>query len=56
MKPIQYDYYVHSISEGGEPAYKAIIPAFDNAIVYGGNLKELEQGVRFTIDSEKNNA
>lgn len=50
--PIAYDYYVHSISEDNEPAYEAIIPAFDNAIVFGDNLEELEQGVRFTIDSE----
>ncbi len=52
MKPIQYDYYIHPISGDNTPAYKAIIPAFDNAIVYGDNLAELENGVRFTINSE----
>lgn len=50
--PIVYDYYVHSISEDNESAYEAIVPAFDNAIVFGDNLEELEKGVRFTIDSE----
>mgnify|MGYP001619913680 CR=1 FL=1 len=50
--PIQYDYYVHSISNDDEQAYEAIIPAFDNAIVFGDNLTELEEGVRFTIESE----
>ena len=51
-KPIQYNFYVHSITEDDSPAYEAIIPAFDNAIVFGDNLKELEEGIRFTIDSE----
>lgn len=51
-KPIQYDFYVHSVAEDDSPAYEAIIPAFDNAIVFGDNLKELESGIRFTIDSE----
>lgn len=50
--PIVYDYYVHSISEDNESAYEAIVPAFDNAIVFGDTLEELEKGVRFTIDSE----
>lgn len=51
-RAIQYDYFVHSITEDDEPAYKAIIPAFNNAVVYGENLQELEKGVRFTIASE----
>lgn len=50
--PIHYDYYVHSISEDGTNAYKAIIPAFEDAVVYGDTLEELEEGVRFTISSE----
>lgn len=50
--PIQYDYLVHSITEDDTPAYKAIIPAFDNAIVYGDSLPELEDGIRFAIESE----
>lgn len=49
---IAYDYFVHSLSEDRHAAYKAIIPAFDNAIVYGDTLEELEAGIRFTIDSE----
>lgn len=51
-KPIQYDFYIHSVSGDGSPAYEAIIPAFDNAIVFGDNLKELEEGIAFAIDSE----
>ena len=50
--PIQYNYYVHSISEEHVSAYEAIIPAFDNAVVFGDTLSELEDGIRFTIDSE----
>lgn len=50
--PIAYDYLVHSISEDGTQAYKAIIPAFNNAIVFGDTLEELEDGIRFTIESE----
>lgn len=50
--PIQYDYYVHSISEDDEAAYEAIIPAFNNAVVFGDTLEELEEGIRFTIESE----
>lgn len=51
-KIIPYAYYIHPIGENGQAAYKAIIPAFNNAIVYGGNLQELEKGIRFTIESE----
>lgn len=51
-KTILYAYYVHPIGENGEAAYKAIIPAFNHAVVYGDNLRELEEGVRFTIESE----
>lgn len=52
IQEIEYDYYVHSIGEGGEGAYKAIIPAFDDTVVYGDTLEELEDGIRFTINSE----
>lgn len=52
MKPILYDYFVHNIGTEIEPAYKAIIPAFGNAVVYGGSLLELEDGIAFTIDEE----
>lgn len=51
LDSIPYDYIVHNISEDGEPAYKAVIPAF-SAIVYGGSLVEIENGVRFSIESE----
>lgn len=55
MKPkkaVQYDYFVHPIAEDESSAYKAIIPAFDDAVVFGDTLEELEEGVRFTIESE----
>lgn len=52
QKPIEYDYYVHSLSEDNESAYEAIIPAFDNAVVFGDDLEELEEGIRFAIESE----
>lgn len=51
-KAIQYYYYAHSISEGAMLAYEAIIPAFDNAVVFGDSLEELEKGIRFAISSE----
>lgn len=49
---IQYAYFVRPISENNTQAYEAIIPAFDNAVVFGDTLAELEKGVRFTIASE----
>lgn len=50
---IAYDYFVHPITEDDDsPAYKAVIPAFDNAVVYGENLKELEEGIAFCIEEE----
>lgn len=52
QQSIQYGYYVHSVSEDNTEAYEAIVPAFDNAIVFGDTLEELEKGVRFTIESE----
>lgn len=52
LKTIQYAYYVYPIGEVSDAAYKAIIPVFNNAVVYGDNLKELEEGVRFAIESE----
>lgn len=52
MKPILYDYFVHNIGTEIEPAYKAIIPAFGDAVVYGGSLLELEDGIAFTIEEE----
>lgn len=49
---IQYNYYVQSIGTKTEPAYKAIIPAFNNAVVFGENLEELEEGLDLTINEE----
>jgi len=54
MRPkilIRYDYVVHPISEDGQPAYKAVIPAF-SAVVYGESLTEIEQGVALSIQEE----
>lgn len=49
---IEYDFLVHNISEGQEHGYMAIIQAFNNAIVFGKDLKELEEGIAFSIDTE----
>lgn len=51
-KAIEYDFLVHNISEEDQQGYMAIIPAFNNAIVFGDDLDELEEGVRFTIETE----
>ncbi len=48
---IPYDYVVHNISQDGEVAYKAVIPAI-NGIVFGENLAELEEGIALAIDEE----
>ena len=48
---IEYDYLVRNISEGGETAYEAYIPAF-NGFAFGDNMEELEEGIRFSIESE----
>lgn len=52
MKPIEYDYYIHPLTDGKTVAYKAVIPAFRNAIVFGETMKELEDGIRFCIEDE----
>lgn len=52
-KPIQYDYLVHTLTDCDDVGYEATIPALDNAVVYGGNVRELEEGIRFAIDSER---
>ena len=49
---IQYNYYVQNIGTKKEPAYKAIVPAFNNAVVFGENLEELEEGIELTINEE----
>ncbi len=49
---IEYDFLVHNISEGKEHGYMAIVPAFNNAIVFGKDLKELEEGISFSIETE----
>lgn len=51
-KKIDYDFIVHSLREGKEKGYMALIPAFNNAIVFGDDLEELEKGIVFTIESE----
>ena len=48
---IQYDYIVKNVSDGNDIAYKAIIPAFD-WVVFGDNLKEIEDGIALAIDEE----
>ena len=51
-KLIKYSYLVRSLSDDpDDPAYKAYIPAF-NGIVYGDSLKELEEGIYFSIKTE----
>lgn len=50
-QPIQYFYSIENLSESpDETAFKAVIPAI-NAIVYGDTLQELEEGIRFTIET-----
>ena len=48
----KYNYLVSFIGSEDDPAYKAIIPAFNNAIVFGDSLEELEDGVAFGIETE----
>ena len=52
IKEIEYDFLVHNIEANGEKSYMAIIPAFNNAIVFGKDFKELEAGIIFMIESE----
>jgi|WetSurMetagenome_2_1015567.scaffolds.fasta_scaffold587731_1 hypothetical protein len=52
-KPIPYDIYIRDISEGNETGYKAVIPKLGNAIVYGGNFREIEKGIRMTDEAIK---
>ncbi len=49
---INYKYLVFPIGNQDEPAYKAVIPAFNNAIVYGDTLEEIGEGVQFAIEEE----
>ncbi len=48
---IPYKYIVTNIGSAKEPAYKAFVPAI-NCIVFGGDAKELEDGIRESIDIE----
>ena len=50
--PIDYDFLVHNISERDTRGYMAIIPAFNNAVVFGGTFDELEKGIIFMIETE----
>lgn len=47
-----YSCQITFIGDESESAYEAIIPAFNNAVVYGENLSELEEGISFMIESE----
>jgi len=51
-KHIEYDFLVHNIGERKEQAYMAIIPAFNNAMVFGDDLEELEKGIIMMIETE----
>lgn len=51
-EPIEYFYSMQNISDDETTAYEAIIPAFNNALIFGGSLEELEEGIRFMIKSE----
>lgn len=51
-KHIDYKFLVHNISEDDEAAYMAIIPAFNNAMVFGDDMQELEEGIIFMIETE----
>lgn len=51
-KDIDYDFLVHNVSEEDQKGYMAIIPAFGDAMVFGDDLKELEDGIRFMIETE----
>ena len=50
---IPYDYIVHNIGTAKEPAYKAVVPAI-NAIVFGDNFQELQEGIIMSIEDETN--
>lgn len=49
---IHYNYLVYPISNGDKTAYKAIIPAFNNSVIFGENMDELLEGIYFLIESE----
>lgn len=46
-----YKYIFENIAEDGTIALKAEIPAFPG-IVFGDNLSELEEGIKFAIETE----
>lgn len=53
---IPYRYFIEDISENAdEPAFKATIPALNNGVVFGENLKEVEKGIRTAIAAETEN-
>jgi len=51
-KDVEYDFLVHNVSEKDQKGYMAIIPAFGDAMVFGDDLEELEDGIRFMIETE----
>ena len=52
-KVIRQDVYIVDLSEGKGKAFKAIIPALNGAIVYGGSFRELEQGILTALEYEE---
>ena len=44
---------IEDISEGKEEAFAATIPEYNNAVVMGGNMKELMEGVEALIEYEQ---
>ena len=48
----KYDFLVHNIGEDGEKTYMAIIPAFNNTMVFGDDLEELEKGIEIMVETE----
>ena len=53
MKYRQYIYSLEDISEGKKEAFKAIVPAFDNAIVFGDSIRGIEEGIQCLIEDEE---
>ena len=50
-KSIKYDYMVYNISENDSPAYKIVVPLL-NGVIFGENLKEIEEGIEFSVEEE----
>ena len=48
----KYYFTIENISEGEQTGYMAVVPAFNNSLVFGDSLTELEEGLEFLIQSE----